>query len=95
MGTGTDSEYYDGRRAVWRELLAQAVAALGLEDEQAQAAAWALERREVEEELRELWLTFASTVYKPDGGQDHDAGSRPFPEGVSLAEALRQFGEYL
>lgn len=95
MGTGTDSEYYDGRRAAWREILTQAVAVLGLEDDAARTAAWALERREVEAELRELWFSFAATVYEPDGGQDHDAGLRPFPEGVSLAEALRQFGEYL
>lgn len=83
--------YQDGRRAVWREVLTQAVAALGLDDAPAQAAAWALERQEVETELRGLWSDYVF---------DHKPGQRPgpvisFPEGVSLAEALRRFGEYL
>lgn len=87
----TSGEYEDGRRAAWRELLAQAVAALGLDDEMAQAAAWALERREVEAELRGLWGDFVSDSEpgRPPGPEI------PFPEGVGLAEALRRFGEYL
>ena len=92
MGTGTDGEYEDGRRAVWREILAQAVAALGLDDDAARVAAWALERREVEAELRELWFSFV-IEYGEDGRPTHE--DIPYPEGASRSEALRRFGEYL
>lgn len=91
MNDATNEDFEDGRRAVWRAILAQAVAALGVDDPAAVAAGWALERQGVEEELRALWFEYVF---------DHPPGQRPgpeipFPDGVPLDEALRRFGEYL
>lgn len=76
-----DEAYKDGYRAAWREVLGQAAERLGVDE--AGDVDWEAEKQEIEEELRGLWFSFV-----------HD-DNNPYPEGGSLIEVLRRFGEQL